>query len=52
MSDAERFRQEAERCRKLAKTAANQIDKDALELMAVQWLRLAVAADYVSKMLQ
>ena len=50
MSDAVRFRQEAEKCRQLAETATNPIDRNALEWMAAEWLRLAEVADRVSKL--
>jgi hypothetical protein len=43
MSEAEIARSEAEKCRRLAASAANAIEKDALQRMADEWLRLAQA---------
>ena len=49
MSDAERFRREAENCLRLTAKAVNQTDKEALLWMAEEWLRLAHAAEYLAK---
>jgi hypothetical protein len=43
MSEADVARTEAEKCRRLAVRAADRIDKDALQRMADEWLRLAQA---------
>lgn len=43
MSDTDHYRTEAERCRRLAAKSANAIEKDALQRMADEWLRLAQA---------
>jgi hypothetical protein len=43
MSEAEIARSEAEKCHRLAASAANAIEKDALQRMADEWLRLAQA---------
>ena len=51
MSDTERFRQEAENCLRLEAEAVNPIDQEALLWMAEEWLRLAQAAEYLSKTL-
>jgi hypothetical protein len=45
MSDSARFRREAKRCHRLAARAADPIDKEALQWMAGEWLKLAYAAD-------
>jgi hypothetical protein len=42
-SEADIARTEAEKCRRLAVRAADRIDKDALQRMADEWLRLAQA---------
>ena len=43
-TDADRFRQEAEECRKLAERATSQQDKDAWLSLAADWLKLAASA--------
>jgi hypothetical protein len=50
MSDTEHFRQEAENCLRFEAEAVNQIDRDALLWMAEEWLRLAQAAEYLSRL--
>jgi hypothetical protein len=42
--DADRFRQEAEDCRKLAERSVNQIDKEAWLSLAGDWIKLAETA--------
>lgn len=42
-ADITRFRSEAEKCRRLAVKAVDRIDKDTLQRMADEWLRLAQA---------
>jgi hypothetical protein len=42
-ADIARFRSEAEKCRCLAVKAVGRIDKDTLQRMADEWLRLAQA---------
>jgi hypothetical protein len=49
--DAVRFRQEAENCLRLEAEAEHLTDRQALLWMAEEWLRLAQAADYLSKSL-
>jgi hypothetical protein len=51
MSDVERFRQEAENCLRLEAEAVDPTDREALMWMAAEWLRLAEAAEYLSKSL-
>jgi hypothetical protein len=51
MSDAERLRQEAENCLCLEAEAVDPTDREALLWMAEEWLRLAQAAEYLSKAL-
>jgi len=48
MSDAARFRQEAENCLRLEAEAVNLTDRKALLWMAEEWLRLAQAAEYLT----
>jgi len=43
--DAERFRAEAEECRRLAAQAARQEDKQAWLKLAADWIALANGAD-------
>jgi hypothetical protein len=40
-TDADRFRQEAEECLKLAERSASQHDKDAWLSLAADWMKLA-----------
>jgi hypothetical protein len=40
-TDADRFRQEAEECRRLAERAASQFDKEAWLRLAADWIKLA-----------
>jgi hypothetical protein len=44
-SDADRFRQEAEECRKLAERARSQMDKEAWLRLAADWIKLAEDAE-------
>jgi hypothetical protein len=44
-TDAERFRLEAEECRKLAERSPNQHDKEAWLRLAADWIKLAENAD-------
>jgi hypothetical protein len=44
-SDADRFRQEAEECRKLAASAVSQLDKEAWLRLAADWIKLAENAE-------
>jgi hypothetical protein len=39
-TDAERFRQEAEECRKLAERSVSQLDKEAWLRLAADWIKL------------
>jgi hypothetical protein len=41
MDDPDRFRTHAERCRKIAKTCANPLDKEAWLKLGADWLQLA-----------
>ncbi|WIW44459.1 hypothetical protein ML401_23525 [Bradyrhizobium sp. 62B] len=43
--DAERFRLEAEECRRLAAQAAKQEDREAWLKLAADWMTLAQGAD-------
>jgi hypothetical protein len=49
MSDTERFRQTAENCLRLEAESANPTDREALLWMAEEWLRLAEAAQYLTR---
>jgi hypothetical protein len=49
MSDADRFRQEAESCLSLEAATDNLTDREALLWIAVQWIQLAHAAEYLSR---
>jgi hypothetical protein len=42
-TDAERYRKQAEECRKLAKRSANQFDKNSWLRLADDWIELAEA---------
>ena len=42
-TNAERYRKQAEECRKLAKKSANQFDKKAWLRLADDWIKLAEA---------
>jgi hypothetical protein len=42
-TDAERYRKQAEECRKLAKKSANQFDKKSWLRLADDWIELAKA---------
>ena len=44
-TDAQRFREEAEECRKLAYRAINPLDKEAWLKLAAEWIKLAQGAD-------
>jgi hypothetical protein len=44
-TDADRFRQEAEECRRLAERLANQLDKEAWLRLAADWIKLAENAE-------
>jgi hypothetical protein len=44
-TDADRFRQEAEECRKLAASALSQLDKEAWLRLAADWINLAENAE-------
>jgi hypothetical protein len=44
-TDAERFRQEADECRKLAERSASQFDKEAWLRLASDWIKLAESAE-------
>jgi len=44
-TDAERFRQEAEECRRFAERSASQIDKEAWLRLAGDWIKLAENAE-------
>ena len=43
--DADRFRQEAEECRKLAESAVGEPDKEAWLRLAADWMKLAESAE-------
>jgi hypothetical protein len=45
MTHADRFRQEAEECRKLAERSASQLDKEAWLRLAADWIKLAENAE-------
>ena len=49
-SDADRFRQEAEKCRKLAANAKTQPDKEARLRLAADWIKLAEGAEEQRKL--
>jgi hypothetical protein len=42
-TDAERYRRQAEECRKLAERSANQFDKNSWLRLADEWIKLAEA---------
>jgi hypothetical protein len=42
-TDAERFRQEADECRRLAERSASQLDKEAWLRLAADWIKLATS---------
>jgi hypothetical protein len=42
-TDAERYRKQAEECRKLAERSANQLDKNSWLHLAEDWTKLAEA---------
>jgi hypothetical protein len=42
-TDAERYRKQAEECRRLAKKSANQFDKNSWLRLADEWIKLAEA---------
>jgi hypothetical protein len=44
-TDADRFRQQAEECRKLAERSASQLDKEAWLRLAADWIKLAENAE-------
>jgi hypothetical protein len=44
-TDAERFRQEADECRKLAERSASQLDKEAWLRLAGDWIKLVENAE-------
>ena len=48
--DADRFRKEADKCFRLASKTVNPRDKSALRWMAAEWLKLAEAAERLSKL--
>jgi hypothetical protein len=43
-TDADRFRQEAEECCRLAERSASQVDKEAWLSLAADWIKLAETA--------
>jgi hypothetical protein len=43
--DADRYREEAEECRKLAESAVSQHDKEAWLRLAADWIKLAENAE-------
>ena len=43
-TDADRFRQEAEACRRLAEKSVSEVDKEAWLSLAADWIKLAEAA--------
>jgi hypothetical protein len=43
-TDADRFRQEADECRKLAEKSVSQLDKEAWLRLAADWIKLAESA--------
>jgi hypothetical protein len=45
MNDAERYRQQAEECRKMAEKVFSPLDKEAWLELAADWLRLVQIAD-------
>jgi hypothetical protein len=44
-TDADRFRKEAEECRKLAERAIAPLDKEAWLRLAADWVKLAATAE-------
>ena len=48
--DADRFRQESEKCLRLAAQAVNPHDREALLRIAAEWLRLALRAEHPDKL--
>ena len=44
-TDADRFRQEADECRRLAEISPSQLDKEAWLRLAADWIRLAENAE-------
>jgi hypothetical protein len=44
-TDAERFRQEAEECRRFAERSASQLDKEAWLRLTADWIKLAENAE-------
>ncbi|MBR1120931.1 hypothetical protein JQ628_05335 [Bradyrhizobium lablabi] len=48
-ADANRYRKQAAKCRRLAVNAASRIEREALHQMADEWLKLAQRAKYVSR---
>ena len=44
-TDADRFRQEAEECRRLAERSPSQLDKEAWLRLAADWIKLAENAE-------
>jgi hypothetical protein len=44
-TDAERFRQEAEECRRFAERSASHLDKEAWLRLAADWIKLAENAE-------
>jgi hypothetical protein len=44
-TDAERFRKEAEECRRLAERSVSQPDKESWLRLASDWIKLAEAAE-------
>ena len=44
-TDEDRFRQEAEECRKLAERSASQLDKEAWLRLAADWIKMAENAE-------
>jgi hypothetical protein len=43
-TDSDRFRQEAEECRKLAERSVSHLDKEAWLRLAADWIKLAEEA--------
>ena len=44
-TDADRFRQEADECRRLAEISPSQLDKEAWLRLAADWIKLAENAE-------
>jgi len=44
-TDAERFRQEAEECRRLAVQSRSPLDKETWRRLAAEWLKMAEEAE-------